>query len=249
MNARSARKILSLYLEDPKGEKPPLVQKAVKVLQSSPEMVAEYERQLALDKRACRILGSVEPPPEVLESFATEVASTPTRRFNPRDPAMIAVIIGFVLLVGVLTWDFLGRPAVFPADAQEIAEAVVAMEEENFEQVGEPVGKLEDWFVLKGFDGFGVPEEFSKHLASAAAIYRFDNQPVAVVSVPRLKSQFIVFSAAPYRINIPRGEWRTISLDGNNYAAAIRELDGMCFMIIRKGSLAGLDDLVSPTVR
>ena len=152
MTPRAAKNLLATHLEDPNETPPPLVQKALKALARSPELKAEYDQQAALDARGRRILGEVEIPFEVEEMLSSKVATLPTRRFNPRDPAIFAAAIGFLLLVLVLTWNFLGRPAAFPPDAADIAERVLEIEDEPFDPVGEPSGKLEDWFLMKGFD-------------------------------------------------------------------------------------------------
>ena len=248
MTPRAAKNLLATHLEDPNETPPPLVQKALKALARSPELKAEYDQQAALDARGRRILGEVEIPFEVEEMLSSKVATLPTRRFNPRDPAIFAAAIGFLLLVLVLTWNFLGRPAAFPPDAADIAERVLEIEDEPFDPVGEPSGKLEDWFLMKGFDGFKVPEHLAAHLAESGGILKIENQPVAVVTIPQLNSRFLVFPAHPFGIDLPESEWRTAPID-ERFAAAIREEGGMCFMILRRGSLASVQDLVGASGR
>ena len=248
MTPRAARTFLATHLEDSNETPSPLVQKALKSLASSPELKAEYDQQAALDARARRILGEVEISYEVEEMLASKIATLPARRFNPRDPAIFAAAVGFLLLVLVLTWNFLGRPAAFPSDALEIAERVLEIEDEPFEPVGEPAGEVEDWFVMKGFDGFKVPEHLAAHLAETGGILKIENQPVAVVTIPQRDARFLVFPAKPFGIDLPEGEWRAAPVD-ERHAAAIREEGGMCFMILRRGSLASVQDLVGASGR
>jgi hypothetical protein len=107
---------------------------------------------------------------------------------------------------------------------------------------------VEDWFVLKGFDGFKVPEHLAAHLAETGGILKIENQPVAVVTIPQRNARFLVFPAEPFGIDLPEGEWRTAPID-EQHAAAIREEGGMCFMILRRGSLASVQDLVGASGR
>jgi hypothetical protein len=248
MNPRTARNLLSIHIEDPNESPTPAVQKALKAIERSPELKAELDGQAALDARARGILGAVEIPFEVEESLAAKVSALPAGRFNPRDPAIFAAAVGFLLLVLVLTWNFLGRPAAFPPDAVEIAERVLEIEDEPLDRVGEPAGEVEDWFVMKGFDGFKVPEHLAAHLAESGGILKIENQPVAVVTIPQRNARFIVFPAEPFGIDLPEGEWRTAPID-ERYAAAIREEGGMCFMILRRGSLASVRDLIGTSGR
>jgi hypothetical protein len=248
MSPSTARKILMMHLEDPLESTPSSVQKALKALGRSPEFLADYERQVALDKRARKIFADAEVPAEVEQAMAASVAALPARRFHPRDPAFLAAALGFLLLVVVLVWNFLGRPAVFPPDAAEIAETVIEVEDEPFDEVGEPAGEVEDWFLMKGFDGFKVPEHLAANMAETGGILKVQNQPVAVVVVPDRDSRFVVFQASLFGIELPEDEWRTVRID-DRHAAAIRQRDGMCFMIVRRGSLASVEDLLGASSR
>ena len=248
MTSRAARRFLAVHLEDPNEDPPAAMQKAVKALANSPDLMADYESQAALDRQARKLLAEAEIPEAVEHSLATAVAGLPSRKLHPRDPAILAAAIGFLLLVALLVWNFLGRPAVFPPDAAEIAEAVIEVDGEPFDPVGEPAGDVEDWFLMKGFDGFKVPEHLEAQVAESGGILKIQNHPVAVISVPRRDAHFIVFEAAPFGINLSEGEWRTSRID-DRHAAAIREQDGMCFMILRKGSLASVEDLLGTQAR
>jgi hypothetical protein len=248
MSPSTARKILTMHLEDPIESAPSSVQKALKAIGGSPELLADYEKQKALDNRARKNFADAEVPAEVEHSLAASVEAFPTRRFHPRDPAFLAAALGFLLLVVLIVWNFLGRPAVFPPDAAEIAETVIEVQDELFDEVGEPAGEVEDWFLMKGFDGFKVPEHLAANLAESGGILKVQNQNVAVVVVPGRDARFVVFEAAPFGIEIPDGEWRTARID-DLHSAAIRQLDGMCFMIVRRGSLASVQDLLGAANR
>lgn len=240
MNLPKARRLLICYIADPNITPSPAVQKALKVAADSDILSSEYQAQVEIDKRVHASIKGLRIPEDVLSSLGNRVASIPPRRFNPRDPAMVAVLIGFLLLVTVLTWNFLGRPAAFPSDAIEIAEEVLTFDERPFEAVNLPAGSLEDWFVLKGFDGFDVPTPLEKYNAEDAAILKINTQSVAAITVPEQNSQFISFNAHPHEITIfPEGSWRYLQLDTENALALRRDAD-MCFMVIRRGSLAEL---------
>jgi hypothetical protein len=248
MNLATARKILAMHLEESLEAAPSKVQKALKVIAGSPESMADYEHQKALDKQAKKILSDAAVPAEVEQSLTASVAALPARRFHPRDPAFLAAALAFLLLVALLIWNFLGRPAVFPPDAAEIAETVITAENEPFDQVGEPAGDIGDWFLMKGFDGFKVPEHLASHVAESGGIIKVQNQPVAVVVVPGRDARFVVFDANSFGIDLPDGEWRSVRID-DRHAAAIRQQDGMCFMIVRRGSLASVEDLLGTSNR
>ena len=239
MRPALARRILTCHVDDPNGDVPTVMQSALKSLGKSPELQADYEKQSRIDSSLRTAFKDAEVPDDALSGFASQVAAIPTRHFNPRDPAIISVIIGFVLLIFVLTWDFLGRPASFPPDGLEVAEAILDAENSAFQQVSVPAEELEDWFVLKGFDGFKTPPFLLGGKVDSAAILEFEKQPLAVVGLPALKAQLAVFSATPWNIVIPDGEWRTAQIDPE-YAVALSREKGMCFLVIFQGTEAGV---------
>jgi hypothetical protein len=243
MRDLAARRLLACHVDDPNGDSPPEVRKALAAVRNSPELNESYEEQVRIDARALAFLKEVEVPDEAVSRLAAQVAAIPARPFNPRDPAIIAVIIGFILLVVVLTWNFLGRPAGFPPDAFEIAEEVALMDDEPFEVVEFPVGDLEDWFVLKGFDGFRVPDFLAGMQAGSAAIVKIENQPVAVVGLRDSGARLVVFNAAAFDIALPDGQWTSAQLDPL-HASSVSVERGVCFLIVVRGEAADVERIL-----
>jgi hypothetical protein len=120
-----------------------------------------------------------------------------------------------------------------------VAEAILDAENSAFQEVTVPPEELEDWFVLKGFDGFKTPPFLLGSNVDSAGILEFGKQPLAVVGLPSMKAQLAVFSAAPWNIVIPDGEWRTAQINPE-YAGALSRDKGMCFLIIFQGNEAGV---------
>jgi hypothetical protein len=246
MSPKSARQLLAIQLPDPPDSRE--VSRARDALAKSPALLEEYEAQVALDTAVGSALADVEIPPAVIgeldgQSSAISAARS-KRRFNPRDPAMLAVAIGFLLLVAVLAWHFLGRAGVFPEEALTIASEGAKLRTEQFEVVEGEAGSLEDWFVLKGFERFHVPEKFAHYQAAGARIFKFDNRQVAVLAIPENFMFFLVFDPEPLGIAIhPEGSWRYTEFD-YKYAAAIREDKGMCFMVVIRGTSKDLARLI-----
>ena len=246
MSPKSARQFLAIC--PPELPESREVTKAREALAKSPALLAEYEAQVALDKAVCSALTGLAVPQAVAgdlgEQAAAITAARSKRRFNPRDPAMLAVAIGFLLLVAVLAWHFFGRAGVFPEEALTIATEGAKLRAEQFEAVEDKAGDLEDWFVLKGFDRFHVPAKFANFDVVGARIFKMENRPVAVLAVPENHMFFLVFDPAPLGIQIhPEGSWMIAEFD-YKFAAAIREDKGMCFMVVIKGSKKDLARLI-----
>ena len=241
MNDQAARRLLACHLEDPFGDTPPAFEKALKAVSASEEFSADYKKQVQIDSRAVALLEKIEVPEETIRALAEKVQSASDSILSPRNPAMISVAIGFLLLIALLVWNFLGRPAAFPPDAVEIAESAVKFDGATFEDAGVPAGELVDWFVLRGFDGFFVPLGLDSVETHGATIAKIGNQPVALVDTANGSARFVVFDHDQLGIEIPPGEWRVADVGGGR-SAAIRQQDGMCFMVLMKGSPQDVSD-------
>ena len=246
MSPKSARQFLAIQPPDPPDSRG--MARACGALAKSPGLLAEYGAQVAMDKAVGSVLVDVAIPPAILDDLDARAAAISAarsgRRFNPRDPAMLAVAIGFLLLVAVLAWHFLGGAGVFPEEALTIATEGAKLRAEQFEVVEDKAGALEDWFVLKGFDRFLVPEKFANYQVAGARIFKIENRPVAVLAVPENHMFFLVFDPVPFGLAIhPEGTWRLAEFD-YKFAAAIREENGMCFMVVIKGPLKDLSRLI-----
>ncbi|MCK9588454.1 MAG: hypothetical protein WC076_01020 [Terrimicrobiaceae bacterium] len=245
MSPKSARQFLAIHPPETRDSRKAV--RARDALAKSPVLFAEYEAQAALDRETGSVLAGLEVPPAVIGELDARVAASAAhgkRRFNPRDPAMLAVAIGFLLLVVLLAWHFLGRAGVFPEEALTIAAEGAKLRTEQFEVVEEKAGALDDWFVLKGFDRFHIPARFANYQAAGARIFKAENRPVAVLAIPENYMFFLIFDPAPLGIGIhPEGSWQFTEFD-YKYAAAIREEKGMCFMIVIKGTSKDLARLV-----
>lgn len=239
MNPKTARRILTTHFEDPNGDIPSDVEKALATLERHPDLMAEYRDQAALDKKAARHLSDIDVPDNVLDHLATAVSSLPASRFRWNDPAMLAVLIGIVLLVLVLTWDVLGRPASFPPDAIEIAAEVYGIPGEKFEEAGLTVGEMDDWFVLKGFDAFTAPGRLAEMPVGSASLVTSGSIPMAVLEIPENNLRIAGFDAAALDIRIPEGEWRFIQLE-KSLSAAIRLEGSQCVLVVHPGSVETL---------
>ena len=248
MTPHAARIFLSSQPSDARS-----LEKVIAALQKSPELLADYERQLQTDHIVGETISGLPIPPlcqEELAGIREHAAATKAKaRFHPLDPAMLSVTVGFLLLVGLLTWHFLGRAGVFPEEALSIAVEGVKLRTDQFEIVAEEAGVLEDWFLMKGFERFRVPSQFAKFQTAGARIFKIEGQQVGVLAIPENFMFFMVFDPAPLGIEVqPEGSWRVTEFD-YKYAAAIREQDGMCFMVVVRGTKADLEDLIAAKLK
>lgn len=181
-------------------------------------------------------------------SDATHAFSQPheSSRVSIRNPATLAVALGFLLLIGVLTWHFLGQAGVFPDEAIKIATDGSAARPDQFDPVEEKAGQLQDWFMLKGFDNFRVPPGFENFDVIGVRIFKSDNEPIAQAAVAENTMFFYSFASQELGIDIrPEKSWRVTQ--ANSIAIAIREERGVCFMVSFRGTTEEMEKFLRKT--
>jgi hypothetical protein len=234
MNPKAAREILQGYRPSDADASHHRVHKALKALKKSPGLQAEFDSQRAFDRASAVALLSIPVPAEEdarLRGHAAGLAQAKRRPFF-HDPAMVAVGVGFLLLIGVLIWHFAGQTGGFPDEVSRIAGEGMDSPEQ-FEAVQQKAGTLGDWVALKGLDSFYIPPEYKDTMIKSVRIYNVGNEPVAALKASG--ATFFIFQAQPFGINVsPEGTWRYGEFDQSG--AAIKESGGTCFVAVVRGT-------------
>ena len=182
---------------------------------------------------------------EAAKAFAAHRSGA---RIAVSNPAMIAVGLGFLLLVGVLAWHLLGQAGTFPDEAIKIAATGAKAGAEQFDAVEEEAGHLQDWFMLKGFDNFRVPPGLEHYHVVGVRLFKAENEYVAQAAVREHTTFFYSFPAHAFGIRVvPEKSWR-ITEDGRT-VLAIRQEDGMCFLIAFRGRKQDMEALLEKAGR
>lgn len=195
--------------------------------------------QPATDAEGVAAVNAIELPHQAATdiSDAAHTFSQPHEgsKMSIRNPATLAVALGFLLLIGVLTWHFLGQAGVFPDEAIKIATDGSAARPDQFDPVEEKAGQLQDWFMLKGFDNFRVPPGFENFDVIGVRLFTSENESIAQAAVAENTMFFYSFASQELGIDIrPEKSWRVTQ--AGSIAIAIREEQGVAFMVAFRGS-------------
>ena len=98
---------------------------------------------------------------------------------------------------------------------------------------------MEDWFVLKGFDGFIAPGHLSGLMAQSATLLKSGRMPLAVLEMPASNLRIANFDAEAADINMPEGEWRFTQVEPS-LSAAVRVEGGQCVLVVHPGPVETL---------
>ncbi len=247
MTLKTARQVLRAYRPSGEDDEERDVRAALKVAGRHPVLEAEFQNQLAFDRAIAAKLEANPVAPETaadLAEAAQRLEARRRRRLSFRDPAMLAVGLAFLFLIGVVGWVFVGQGSSF-AGMQEVAEMVEQggrVGPDRFTELETPAGTLADWFVMQNFDGFAVPPGFEAAPVVGVRQFKFEEIPVAVAAVARPRAMFYVFEAQPLGLTIPADRWRfgAYGPKGRN-AFAVRQLGPMAFVVaLRDGDEAEL---------
>lgn len=197
------------------------VAKAVRAVEASPEpeATAPLAAQIAADRAWHAEIGAIAIPPELVARYRA-VPPRPRLLAQLFQPAVLAIALALVVVVGVGVYlvrtrgeDFQGREAI---ETMLSAEADAAGP--SYEAVtAADAGKLDDWFVLKGFDGYSVPPPFDKAKAMGVRVWNHGNVPVAEVALRKIAGiegvRLLVFRASGIPKGVAPGAWRVFPQD------------------------------------
>jgi len=250
MNSKTARQILLCRRPTGEDDSDPSMKRALVVAAKDKSLAAELESQTAFDLACADDLEAIRLDADSLAQIEEGARTFTARRGKGRtqvgNHAAFAVGVGFLLLIALLVWMFLGRAGTFPDEAVKIATTGAKATPNQFDPVEEKADSLQDWFTLKGFDNFHVPPELAHFDVVGVRIFTVDNEPIAQALVPENFMYFYCFSSQPLGINIvPEGSWRITEADRS--VLAIREEKGMCFLIAFRGSKKDMKRILEKT--
>jgi hypothetical protein len=167
-----------------------------------------------------------------------------------KNPATFAVGAAFLILVGVVVWQVSGKAGVFPEEAIKVATEARRATQESFSPMDAKVSTLPDWFAMQGFEGFLIPPGLENLNAVGVRTFTFEGAPVAQVAVLNDEKNLYLmsFPAEALEIRNLRSQAWQVSSSGR-YAFAIREENGMCFLVTFVGSEAEMKTFLAPGAR
>lgn len=148
-----------------------------------------------------------------------------------RHPAVLAIAFAFLVVLGVL---FLGvRKELDEFPGRELLVALVEGNGEGeWEKVsGTKAGELEDWFMLKGFDGFTVPQELEDRPVTACRVVTVEGQPVAQLDLEG--GRLFVLRGNDLGVRPDASEWRFFL--HSNDVVGVREAGQNCYVVVVAG--------------
>ena len=205
-------------LHRPWGGDVPRVARAVRKAQDSPEMAA----QAAADAGWHAEIGRLPVPGEAVHLQWAE-PPRPGLRALVFQPAVLAIVLALVVVMGVLVYVAQTRMGAFQGKEalEELVESVGTTGLPEYESVAAtPAGRLDDWFVMKGFEGFTLPGKLRKARAAGCRVYRRNGMLLAEVLLEKRDARLIVFRTAEVKGGMEPCGWHIFQQE--EWAVAVR---------------------------
>ena len=248
MNSRVARLQLNLHRPGDEAEDSRTAQ-ALETLPKDAALWNEFQQDQAVDALCRSAMTQLNAEPEMAAALEADLAEIQSRRrahkLSLSDPGVLAVALGFLLVLGLGVWLFLGDSDKFSGYDEAVALSTQAtqLDAGQFEPVEAELTSLDDWFAMNGIDKFWVPPAFEKFRSVGARVFKFQSIPVAQVAIPDQKMMVLGFHGQPLGISVPEGEWKFI--EGKPYSSAITQKNGMCFLVSIRGTKADVERLIA----
>ena len=248
MNLKNAQSLLKYYRPSNPELQDPQMQKALRLVESSPEAKAALAAQVEYDDRQAEIIRSITPEEAFLNKIDDKVESMP-KGFQwsaLRQPPFLAGALALLVVIGVLIYfgmawmqDFPGRDT-----AEEMIDKTEEMTGIELEPKATEAGMLEDWFFSNGYENFRMLPEFAHMKTVGCRVFQQEGFPVAQIALENHNSLFYIFHADDLGVKIdPPDQWKYF--EQGPWAVAIRADADTCFMVAFRGKTAEMKEFIS----
>jgi hypothetical protein len=219
---------------------------ALETARTIPEAAAALTAQHQFDVAVAGVVQEIPIPKEAAEWFVNSALikgdSKRSWKATARHPAILATLLAVLVMTGVGVFLFVEHLNEFPGSetAKRLLAQTSGAQKGQFEAINTDAINLGDYFFMKfQLEHFDVPMQFADLRARGVRVFEDEEgKKVAQVLLAEKGVQFFLYPAeeedpAPAATPGPL-LWRY--LDGEGWAGAVAERDGVCFMIAMKGS-------------
>jgi hypothetical protein len=232
----------------PISEEPPsdrAMRSALESARTIPETAASLTAQQQFDQALASLVQGIVIPQEAAEWFVNGTLVQGAKRSwkrTARHPAILATALAVLVLAGIAIFYFVERLHEFPGSetAQKLLVYANTTRHYQFDPLNTDAINLGDYFFMKSqLEHYDVPMRFADFRARGARVFDDeDGHRVAQVVLAEKGVQFFLYpaerTAARAASKGGRQVWRY--LEGDGWAGAVQERDGVCFMIAMHGT-------------
>ncbi len=224
------------------GGRDPLFRKAMDAAQKDERLRPLAEEQLAFDQWALDRVREIEVPDETLGELAEALAS-PRQSHSWKNPAVLSVAFGLILIAGVFAYFWWLEQAAFDGrgEVERMVERTAKMTGRELQPMAMKLGDLEDWLFMQGVQEMALPPGFKGLTATGARVFQQKGNPVVQLALDEHDVVAFLFETRDFGIRLPTdGKWTIFTVD--EWVAAVQALPANGVMLAMRGSRADMRD-------
>ncbi|HEX5176498.1 MAG TPA: hypothetical protein VFV83_05685 [Chthoniobacteraceae bacterium] len=218
---------------------------ALESARTIPEAAASLTAQQQFDQALATLVQDIPIPREAAEWFVNSNLIRGAKRNwtkTARHPAILATALALLVLTGIGIFYFVERLQEFPGSetAQRLLVFANTARRYQFDPLNTDAINLGDYFFMKSqLEHYDIPMRFADFRARGARVFDDeDGHRVAQVVLAENGVQFFLYPAERAGARVAskpeRPVWRYV--EGEGWAGAVQEREGVCFMIAMRGS-------------
>ena len=219
------------------------MRKAVLRAKGKGPFASVFGKQQAFDQAVAGLVREIPVTQEISEWFRNEKLIPKSKRRwrkDARNPAVIAVALATVVIIGVLTFNVMQRLKDFPGSkmARKMMGLAASTRSADLDRLETQAGALGDLFFMKyRLEHYDVPHEFADIKTAGVRVFDDDEgRRVAHISVPEKRMQFFIF---PAERNPKDGKPKEFSgwkyLEHEGWAGVAKSRAGVVFLAAMRG--------------
>ncbi|MEO8043983.1 MAG: hypothetical protein ABI674_03675 [Spartobacteria bacterium] len=233
----------------PISDSPPsdrAMRSALESARTIPEAAVTLTAQHQFDQALAGLVQRIQIPHTAAEWFVNANLIRGEKRSwkkTARHPAILATALAVLVMTGIAVFFFVERMHEFPGSetAKRLLVFAGSSRRYQFEPLNTDAINLGDYFFMKSqLEHYDVPMQFADFRARGARVFDDeDGHRVAQVLLAENAVQFFLYPADKTANRAPpkagtRPAWGYV--DGDHWAGAVMERDGVCFMIAMRGT-------------
>jgi hypothetical protein len=219
---------------------------ALETARTVPEAAASLTAQQQFDQALAALVKRIPIPKEAAEWFVNANLIQGEKRSwkkTLRHPAILATVLAVLVMTGVGVFFFVEHLHEFPGSetAERLLVFASATRRYEFDPLNTDAINLGDYFFMKSqLEHYDVPMQFADLRARGARVFDDeDGHRVAQVVLAEKGVQLFLFPAEQGAGRRPakpgdRPAWGYVEAEG--WSGAVRERDGVCFMLAMRGT-------------
>lgn len=245
MRADSAELYLRCYRPETGRPRDPLFAKAMKKAMADDRLRPLAEDQKSFDQWAMERVGEIDVPEETLGEVAKVMGERPAVA-SWRNPALLSVLLGLVLIAGVFGYFWMEEKAAFDGRGEvvKMVERTARMKESDLQTVSMKLNDLDDWLFMQSVDSMQVPPNMQKLTAVGARVFQQGGYPVVQLALKEQDMLVFLFRPEDFGVRLPHnGDWKIFPVE--DWVAAIRLSGKHAIMLAMRGTRADMRDAIN----